>query len=423
MGKILNSIRKIFTRSASASSPVGDTTTVWPWSEGISGTATNVAAVYQCVNVICKNVARLPLRTLKRSGSGVFTDAGVPWLDWLLTISPNERQSSYDFLSQLVWQLKLQGNAVIIPMWGDPLFAGGPRMIRDLERLILCSPYSVTLDTVNRIYRVNDSVTGVKGDFYPSEVIHIKEPSHDGQWGVSPVTRARTTIDTALAGDKETRERFRNGGNVKGFISNAPLGVTGFNNYSKEALEKSAKEKEDFFRQGGNITYLTGTATFHQLMMTSADMQFLQSRQFTVVEICRWFGVSPSFVFAGTSSNYKESQKVRSDFVTDTLEPLLTQIEKEFNRKLLGFSGTRDYRVSFDRSGLASSDPEAAVKLTAARVAAGLDTLNEARKAYGREPVEGGDTVLMSANLKSMSALMNEGEATNDTKTDNDDEK
>lgn len=408
MGNFREKIRQLFRRSA-AGWKDDLLTTGWPWEALAAGTAANLSTVYQCVNVMCRNVGRLPLQICHRHTSGVYLPQTEGWLNFILNISPNEYFSGYDFWSQAVRQVKYQGNAYIIPQWAENPF-GRERCIRDLLSLILCSPNSVTYDRAARLYRVNDSVWGVRGDFHPGEIIHLKEPSHDGLIGVSPLTKARITIDTALAGDVETRDRFANGGNVRGFITNPPVTATGYNQYSKEALEKAAKEKDAFFRAGGRITSIAGAAEFHQLMMTSADMQFLESRRFTVIEICRWFGVPPSFVFEGSSSNYKESQKVRSDFVTDTLEPLLVQFELELRRKLLTFSEMDRYQFKFDRSGLASSDPEAAVKLSSQRISAGIDTPNEARKAMGRPPVDGGDTVLMSANLKTIPALVAEGD-------------
>lgn len=101
--------------------------------------------------------------------------------------------------------------------------------------------------------------------------------------------------------------------------------------------------------------------------------------------------------------------------MTDTLDPLLVQIETELVRKLLAPYERDRYVFRFDRSGLATSDPEAAVSLCAKRIAAGIDTPNEARVSMGRPPVEGGDTVLMSANLKTISALVSEGSEETDT--------
>ena len=382
-----------------------DKDTVWPWATPADGDATNVSAVYQCVNVISKNVARLPLRLYKRSASGVFVPDNTDWLQYILGIQPNERQSAYDFWNQTVQQMKMTGMAVIIPQWSENIF-GDSRSIRNLDRLVLCSPGSAHYDYTTRGWKVYDELNGIHRDFMENEVVVLREPSRNGVEGVSPVTHARITISTILAGDTETRERFKKGGNVKGFISNEAPAAAGYNKYTKKQMEDLSAQKDIFFQSGGMVTWLPGGTKFNQLMMTSADMQFLESRKFAVKEICRWFGVSPSFVFEGATANSQESQKVRSDFVTDTLEPLLVQIETELRRKLFSWKDSVTHRLQFDRMALASSDPKAAVDLAAARIAAGIDTINEAREALGRTPVEDGDTILMSANLKSLSALL-----------------
>lgn len=50
-------------------------------------------------------------------------------------------------------------------------------------------------------------------------------------------------------------------------------------------------------------------------------MQFLESRKFTVRELCRFFGVHPSFVFDDTSNNYKSAEMANVAFLSNTLNP------------------------------------------------------------------------------------------------------
>ena len=386
---------------------------------GLQGDYTNVSAVYQCVNVIAKNVARLPL-LVEAKRDGVYQPSDTDWFKYIFGIQPNEDQSAYEFKSQVIANLLTSGNAVIVPMFSAPLFGDERgRTLRNLERLVPITPGCVSYDTLNHLYRINDQWRGIVGDYTGAEVIHLRMPSREGIWGISPITHARLTIETILAADSETNDRFRQGGNIQGFITNETPAVQGQNKWTKQQLEAIAQMNNSFFATGGGISYLPGNAKFQQLSMTSADLQFLESRKFEVKEICRWFGVSPSFVFEGATSNYQESQKVRADFVTDTLDPLLIQLETEFRRKLLTWRETLTTRFRFDRGALASSDPEAAVRLSSARIAAGLESVNEARASHNRPPVEGGDTLLMSANLKTIEALTAEG--ITDAQTNNND--
>lgn len=129
-------------------------------------------------------------------------------------------------------------------------------------------------------------------------------------------------------------------------------------------------------------------------------MQFLESRKFTVRDICRFFGVHPSFVFDDTSNNYKSAEMANVAFLSNTLNPLLRNIENEFLRKLIAPSLCCKRKFEFDRRALYSSDLDSKVKYQTATIAAGIYTVNDWRQIENRPPIKGGDKILVSANLR-----------------------
>ena len=137
-------------------------------------------------------------------------------------------------------------------------------------------------------------------------------------------------------------------------------------------------------------------------------MQFLETRKFSVRDICRFFGVHPSFVFDDTSNNYKSAEMANVAFLSNTLNPLLRKIEVELHRKLVAPSLCCKRRFQFDRRGLYACDLDSRIKYQAQTIAAGIYTVNDWRKEENKPAVEGGDTVLVSANLKGI----NESSAT-----------
>lgn len=131
-------------------------------------------------------------------------------------------------------------------------------------------------------------------------------------------------------------------------------------------------------------------------------MQFLESRKFTVREICRFFGVHPSFVFDDTSNNYKSAEQANVAFLSHTLNPLLRSIEVELQRKLIPPQAAHKYKIQFDRRGLYACDLGSRAKYQASRLANGTASVNELRREENLPPVEGGDKIFVSANLKSI---------------------
>ena len=166
-----------------------------------------------------------------------------------------------------------------------------------------------------------------------------------------------------------------------------------------------AADVDEKFSTGQHIVSLPGQVDFKQISLSSTDMQFLESRKFSVREICRFFGVHPSFVFDDTSNNYKSAEMANVAFLSNTLNPILRKIETELLRKLVAPSLAMKRKFQFDRRGLYASDLDSRVNYQTKTIAAGLYTVNEWRQEENKEPVKGGDKVLVSANLKGIDDL------------------
>lgn len=359
-----------------------------------SGEALSVATAYRCVNLLSESVASLPL-IYKRLKGDIFVDDATSRLSYLLTVEPVPDINAFDFWKTVIQYILLRGNAYIVPVY-DPI-------TMDFARLALVDPSTVSYDAFNGTYTIFDLYAGISGKYDESEVIHLKNYSRDGRNGLSTLGFARTVLDIATAGDSETRNRFVNGGNVRGIISN-DTSIRGFGEYQDEQLNKTATDVDGRFRSGERIVSLPGQVQFSPISLSSTDMQFLESRKFTVRDICRFFNVPPSFVYDDTSNNYKSAEMANAAFLSTSLNPLLRKIEIEMLRKLVPPSLALKRKFEFDRFGFNACDLDSKVKYQAQTIAAGLYTVNEWRRKENKPAVKGGDTVLVSANLKAIDA-------------------
>lgn len=358
--------------------------------------AMTVATVYRCVKLLGESVAQLPLRHKSRS-DGIFVESKDRKLNYLLNVQPDRCLSAFDFWNQAVQRILLDGNAYIIPFYDMHL---------QLCRLALCGRGTVMHDTVNDTYAVADLNNGISGVYPEDRVIHLKgAAAADGKRGLSVLTFARQCMNIAAAGDVETLSRFVNGGNVRGIVSNGKL-TQGFGEYQDEQLRATALSVDERFRGGERIVSLPGQVDFQQLSLSSADMQFLESRKFTVREICRFFGVHPSFVYDDTSNNYKSAEQANVAFLSHTLNPLLRGIEAELNRKLVPEALSFKSMFEFDRSALFACDMDGLMKYRISMLQIG-STVNEVRRLSNLPPVEGGDVALVSANLRGINEYSN----------------
>lgn len=377
-----------------------------------------IATVFRCVKLLSESVANLPLQYLKRK-DGVFADADNPRLDYLLNVQPDYALNAFDFWRQVVQEMLLDGNAYIVPVYNT--------VNMELDRLALCGRGTVRHDTINDCYEVNDLNNGISGRYSEEEIIHIKGMTlRDCKRGVSVLTHARLTTRIAVTGDQETHNRFANGGTVKGLVSN-DKSIKGFGEYQDKQLEETAKDLNYRYNIAGeNIVASPGQVGFTQISMSSVDMQFLESRKFTVIEICRFFSVPPTFVYADTSNNYKTVEQADVDFLSHTLNPLLRNIETELRRKLIVPSLCCKYKFEFDRRELFACDLNGMMNYGTKLLQIGT-TVNEVRRMNNLAPVDGGDTVMVSANLRGINEIgaqsQQEPEADENKNKDDDNEK
>ena len=390
-------LKRWFTREASTGSGTvagpmpGGATLLYP----VGSSPLHVATVYRCVDLLANKVANLRLQYMRKKGE-IFVEDTNSRLHYLLTVQPDSYLSAFDFWHQVVTYMLLRGNAYIVPIYDN--------LTMELSRLALCDPTCVSHDTIRNTYKVTDINAGINDTFDEDEIIHIKNYTRGGKVGISTITYAATTLSIANTGNRETLSRFENGGNVRGIVSN-DTSVRGFGEYQDNELEKAATVLDERFRGGQRIVSIPGQANFSPLSLSSTDMQFLETRKFTVREICRFFGVHPSFVFDDTSNNYKSAEMANAGFLSDTLNPILRKIENELHRKLVAPSLCCKRRFEFDRRDLYACDLDSKVKYQTSTIAAGIYTVNDWRIAENKEPVKGGDVVLVSANLQSLKEI------------------
>lgn len=373
-----------------------------------------IATVYRCVKLLADAVAQMPLSYQAKRG-GVYEPTDEYSLNYLLGVSADTWQSSYSFKFGIVTEVQLSGNAFVIPVF-NPATA-------TYDRLVLCSRGSVQHKTESDTYEVNDKISGLCGTFTEEEVIHIKGmPSQKNpKSGVSVLEYASSAIEIAGAGDQETSRRFSTGGNLKGILKNALTG-RGLDGYDEDQMRELGEQIRQQIDAKSAVIVTPTDTDFQQINMTSADMEFLATRKFSVREICRFFGVHPSFVFDDTSNNYKSAENANSAFLSHTLNPLLAQIENEFQRKLIGPRMQQKRRISFDRRGVYALDLSGMSDYYTKMLAIGAMTINEIRARENMPAIEGGDKVLISANLRSIEEVTTNPTGTSQP-TDNGNEK
>lgn len=367
--------------------------------------AMKIAAVFRAVNLISSGLATLKLEYKRKDRyKGYFKlddSIGGKRLNYLLSVRPNDRMNVSVFLKNLVAQILLQGNAYVVPT---------RNIYNDIDGLYLLKPGSVTHDVQTNTYRVYDDVNMIFGLFQASEILHFKNISNDGGYtGVSTISYAALTLGIAATSDSETLKRFATGGRFKAILKNN-TSVKGFGEYQDDQLKNHGADLQDAINRGDDILAVKGDVEVSPLSMSSADMQFLESRKFTIREIARFFNVPPSKLMDDSNSNYKSVEVSNIAFYAEALQPIVTEIEREFSAKLLNEWNYQDYKFCFDLSALYALDLESKARWDKNRLENGIVSVNDLRRERDVEPVDKGDDVYLSVNLAPIGSVKLNGE-------------
>jgi HK97 family phage portal protein len=369
--------------------------------------ALKIAAVYRAVNLISNGLAILPMH-YKRWNSALRyfvmdeTPAGQR-INYMIGTQPNDRMDAFHFWKQVVCQILLLGNAYIVPernTYGEP------------ERLILCTPGTVLYDVFMNNYYITDTYNGIYGYYSSRDVIHLKNMSFDGYIGVSTICFAARTMGIAATGDEETLKRFATGGRFKAILSNNNT-VQGFGKYQDKQLEGAAEDLNAALRSGQDIISLPGDVKPTPISMSSSDMQFLDSRKFTIREIARIFNVPAAKLMDDSNTVYGTAEANNLAFYSEALQPIIADIEAEFRAKLLGPDQYRNRKYCFDIANLFALDRKSQAEWMKSRLETGVASVNDLRREMDAPPTEDGDDVFVSVNLAPLGSEKLNGKPSN----------
>lgn len=367
--------------------------------------AMKIAAVFRAVNIISSGLATLKIEYKRKDrAKGYFKiDNGKAGskLNYLLSVRPNSRLNAYEFKKNLVSQILLQGNAYVLPV---------KNLLNEVEALYLLTPGSVAHDIYSNTYQIADPVNMISTVVSADEILHFKNVSSDGGYtGLSTVSYAALTLGIAATSDNETLKRFATGGRFKAILKNN-TSTKGWGEYQDEQLKAHGEDLQEAISRGDDILAVKGDVEVSPLSMSSADMQFLESRKFTIREIARFFNVPPSKLMDDTNSNYKTAELSNVDFYSEALKPLVEAIISEFSAKLLNEWNFQEYKFRFDLSSIYTLDLDSKAKWDKSRLENGVASVNDLRRESDIEPIEKGDDVYLSVNFAPLGSAKLSGE-------------
>lgn len=361
------------------------------WSQGMAwnpGSAKGldsmrISAVYACFRLLTDAIATLPVEVFREVNGGREIVRPVPSaLDFKIP-----RLTKAQYLTQVVMSMLADGNAFVAIVR-----TGGA--VTDLVPL---DPTKVKVkrDDAGRIvYEVDEKL------YSYLDILHIPGLVQPGALrGLSPIAYARDVIDTAGRAQDFGRSWFENSAVPPAVIQmpvhssqGSPQGPTDMDRAKSVAATWNATHGGT--SNAGKVGVLIGGAELKTVAIANRDSQWIESRQFSVQEIARIFGVPPHLIADSSNSTSWGSGLAEQNlaFGQFSLRPYVERIEDAHDR-LLSAEGYPDVFWKLNLDALLRASLTDRYASYSVGIESGFLLPNEARALEELPPIPGGDSV------------------------------
>jgi HK97 family phage portal protein len=402
----LSIIRRLLAGPARADTVKPPTDDFWFTSLGLASaagvrvsadTAMKLSAVWRCNQILCGAVAMLPLNVYQRRSDGGKDKATSHPLWDVLHRRPNRWQTSHEWRALMQHHLLMRGN-------GYSRIVPGPRGA--VDQLVPLHPDAVTVeqtDTGDLRYRVRqrDGQTSV---LLADEVLHLRALSNDGVTGMGVLDHARETLGIGLA-QEQFAGRYFSQSAKPGLVLKHPGQLS---DQALDHLKSSWMEAQGGVGNAHKPAILEEGLDLKELSvgLTAEQAQLIESREFTISDIARWFGIPPHMIGETTKETSWGTgiESMSIGFVIYTLLPWLSAWEQRIEQDLI--LAPNLYFVEFVVDGLLRGDAKSRAEAFQVMRQNGVISANEWRAMENLNPITdgSGDVYWRPANFVDASA-------------------
>lgn len=375
--------------------------------------AIKIAAVFRCVDIICKTMATLPLHLYERTETGKKKAVDHPLFD-LMGMLPNRHTTAWEFRQMYT------ANAL--------LTRGGFAKIVRNARGVVTSVYNIPTKNVNGPY-----TNSVNGEQY-IDVVSAEgqtERLREGEYMYTPSFLLNNQSEPddliSIAGEvlglTKTLNEYANkavdGVNPGGFIEHPGT-------LSDDAYRRFKEDFESNYRgaiNNGRFLFLEQGMKANLLQRDMEQQQVLESRKNAVTEVCRIFGVPPHMCMDMEHATFSNIEQQSQEYVRDCVNPWCVKYEQGFYRDLLTTREKKNYFWKFNSNALLRGDTATRTSFYNTMRQTGVYSVNDVRELEDMNPipdelggndhhVNGNMIVLANARMNIPKGAQNAKEAT-----------
>lgn len=346
--------------------------------------AMSVSAFWASARLLSETISAMPLVAYRAGGDAVVEDTSYP-LWRVLNYQPNRYQTRTEFFETVTLNLVTTGNSYCA-------------IQRDGERVVSLIPLmssQMEVDVIDgeKVYRYYTERGSVRV-YAEASIWHVKLFGN-GIIGLSPLGYARQSLGIAIATSDRASQLAASGGKSNGILMIDKV----LTPEQKTAVRKNFAGLTE--GRTDELFVLEANMKFERTSLSPQDMQLLETRRFQIEDIARFMGV-PSVLIndtSGTTAWGSGIQQIMEGFYKLNLRPYLERIESSIKRHLIPVRDWDSIDIEFDFDSLLRADKTARYQGYNSAINAGVMTPNEARKAEGLEPKQGGDDIYLNGTL------------------------
>ena len=345
-------------------------------------TALNYSAVWRCAEIISGLIASLPFKPFMKTSDG-REELKDHFIYPFVTMRPTARYTKTVYLARAILHYLFWGNHIAKIIISKNGFGGfeliHPHLFKEVtenSRGDLVYIFYVD-DKHSETVRIKDS-----------GIIHVPNLG-EGLWGDGVIKHAREDIGLDFAARNYGGAFFGAGGHYHDYITTDQV-IPG------DKLKDMKKFYDEQKKDGGTLV-MTGGMKYNQQSVPPEDAQFLQTREFGIRTIARWFGVPPDKLGDLSQATQRNIEHQAISFLQDTIAPILSKFENEYTYKVMDWK-SGEY-LEFNMDAYVRADSQARSELYRTYIQNGLRKPNELRALDNLSGVDGGDDVYIQQNM------------------------
>ena len=303
---------------------------LWP-DEVRSGTVLSnayqqVVWVYRAVNALAEQVSNMPFKFSTTSSEGEQLITTGPLVDFYNR--PHQHINRFQYWELRVIWLMLRGECFRIPIFDGGIGGEGRR----LKSVLILDParfQHIVQDNQLMGWRYIDYSRNSPLSsqvFLPEEVWHEKLPNPFDFWrGMPPLAVASTAASTDHAAALFMKGLMENNGDVGTVLRTDEQ----LDPEQREQLLAALRDRKRRVGTADRPVLLWGGAEVVTPKLSSADLQFLANRKFSLTEICAAFGVPEEVITTTNAAKYDVMSGTRLNFIENRVVPLCRRLEAE----------------------------------------------------------------------------------------------